>query len=116
MKPEGYIKREVTKILDKYKPLVYYHMPVLNGLGKPSLDYVGCCCGHYFTIETKAPGKQPTLRQDVTLSQVIAAQGKTFVINAVIGDDMDELEFWLERHVLSFHRRCASSGATGEHG
>ena len=28
------------------------------------MDFLGCYRGRFFAIETKAPGKKPTLRQD----------------------------------------------------
>lgn len=58
----------------------------------PTLDYIGCCQGVFFVIETKRPGKLPTPRQEATIASVIKAQGKAFVIDG----DTTELEEWLK--------------------
>ena len=92
MTPEGRVKDNVKKILKKYR--TYYHMVVQNGMGAPSLDFVGCHYGDFFAVETKAPGKKPTPRQEVTMEAMEKAGGRTFV---VAGDEgMEELEEWLE--------------------
>lgn len=90
--PEGKVKTRVKSILKKHK--VYYHMPVQNGMGAPSLDFTCCCNGHYFAIETKAGKKGPTPRQEETIKMIEAAGGKTFLVNDVSGEV--ELENWLE--------------------
>ena len=87
--PEGIVKDKVKKVLKRCG--VYYHMPVVNGLGKPTLDFVGCADGGFFAIETKAPGKKPTPRQELTIAEMRAAGGKVFVIDG----DTTELEAWL---------------------
>lgn len=89
MTPEGRTKAKVKRVLGK--PGIYFHMPVQNGMGAPTLDFVGCAAGQFFAIETKAPGKKPTPRQEITISQMQAAGGKVFVIDG----DTTELEAWL---------------------
>ena len=93
MTPEGRVKAAIDKVL-KAAPYCYYHKPVQNGMGAPTLDYVGCSRGRYFTIEAKAPGKEPTARQKATLEQVQYAGGTTFVIDGP-GEAMDFLTEWL---------------------
>jgi penicillin-binding protein-related factor A (putative recombinase) len=66
-------------------------MPVQGGYGQSTLDYIGCHNGRFFSIETKAPGKKPTDRQNMIIDQMNAAGGKTFVIDG----DLEELEEWL---------------------
>ena len=56
--PEGKVKEKVKKLLKAHG--AYYHMPVQNGMGAPSLDFIGCHRGLYYGIETKAGNKQPT--------------------------------------------------------
>lgn len=90
--PEGRVKEAVRKLLVKYG--TYYHMPVLNGMGKPTLDFVCCHNGHFFAIETKAAGKHLTPRQEVTKSEIEFAHGKVFVVEGDKG--MIELEDWLK--------------------
>jgi len=88
--PESKIKEQVKVLLRKYQ--AYFHMPVMNGLGAPTLDFVCCLKGRYFGIETKAPGKKPTPRQENTMKQIREAGGLAFVIDG----DMTILETWLK--------------------
>lgn len=89
--PENKVKQKVRKLLDEYG--AYRHSPVQNGMGAPSLDFVGCHFGRYYAIETKAGNKQPTPRQKLTIESIQAAGGKVFVINEETGTG--ELEEWL---------------------
>ena len=77
--PEGKIKGRIKRVLNKYQ--VYSHMPVQNGMGSPTLDYVCCWRGLYIGIEAKAPGKKPTPRQEKTMSKIRAAGGFAFVVS-----------------------------------
>lgn len=95
MTPEGKVKEKVKKLLKLFNNRVYYHMPVQNGMGMPSLDFI-CCAkslfgGLYFAIETKAPGGGLTPRQQVTVDFMANAGGKVFVIDG----DTTALEQWL---------------------
>lgn len=89
--PESKVKEAVKKLLKERG--AYYHMPVQNGMGKPSLDFVGCYRGKFFAIETKAAGKKPTLRQQATIAEMEAAGAAVFVVAGDFG--MDELRWWL---------------------
>lgn len=91
--PESKVKEAVRKLLLKYDS--YYHMPVLTGFGKPSLDFVCCHNGRYFAVETKAAGKHLTERQEHTKSEIEFAHGKVFVVEGDHG--MVELEEWLKQ-------------------
>lgn len=93
MTPEGKVKAKVKDVLRKHG--VYWHCPVMNGMGAPSLDFVCCHKGLYFAIETKAGNKQPTPRQETTINQIRLAGGLAFVINEVTG--LSDLEDWLTR-------------------
>ena len=77
--PEGKIKSSIKKILNKHG--VYSHMPVQNGMGAPSLDFVCCFKSFYLAIEAKAPGKKPTERQKKTMRKIRAAGGYAFVVH-----------------------------------
>ena len=90
MTPEGAVKNEVKKLLKEYD--VYYHMPVQNGMGAPTLDFVGCCNGLYFAVETKAPGKKPTPRQEVTITSMRKSGAAVFVIDGAL----TKLRWWLD--------------------
>jgi len=89
--PEGKVKEKVKKLLKEHG--AYWHCPVQNGMGAPSLDFVCCYRGRYFAIEPKAGNKKPTPRQELTIKQIRDAEGLAFVINEESG--MDELEDWL---------------------
>jgi hypothetical protein len=86
--PEGKIKAKVKKLLNRHK--VYSHMPVQNGMGSPTLDFVCCFLGAYLAIETKAPGKKPTPRQQKTMGQIRAAEGLALVVSC--DDDIEKLD------------------------
>lgn len=90
MTPEGKVKTRVKLVLSSHG--AYWHCPVQNGMGAPSLDFICCFKGRYFAVETKAPGKKPTPRQEITISEIEKAGGKVFVIDG----DCSELDGWLE--------------------
>lgn len=79
MTPEGKVKAEVKKLLKRYG--VYWHCPVQNGMGSPSLDFVCCADSYYLAIETKAPGKKPTPRQENTMLDIRKAGGFAVVVD-----------------------------------
>lgn len=91
--PEGKVKIRVKKVLAEFS--AWYHMPVQNGMGAPSLDFVGCFLGWFFAVETKAGDKQPTPRQEHTMQQMRAAGAEVFLVNEVSG--LDLLRNWLTR-------------------
>jgi len=81
MTPEGKIKAMVKRGLDKL-PRVYRFMPVQNGMGAPGLDFFLCINGVFVAIETKAPGKKLTPRQETTMQEICAAGGFAFMIDS----------------------------------
>ena len=91
--PEGRVKAQLKKLLGEHG--AYYHMPVQNGMGAPSLDFICCHRGCYFGIETKAGNKKPTPRQENTMTQIRLAGGLAFLVNEIEG--LDELREWLTR-------------------
>lgn len=92
MTPEGKVKDRVKKLLKEAG--AYYHLPVLNGMGAPTLDIIGCHRGAFFAIETKAPGKKPTERQLQTMEAMSAAGGTVFVVDGS-GASMATVRAWL---------------------
>jgi hypothetical protein len=90
--PEGKVKEQVKRVLRKHG--VYWHCPVQNGMGAPSLDFVCCHRGLYFAVETKSPGKKPTPRQLLTIADIELTGGKVFVIDG----DTTELDDWLKEN------------------
>lgn len=90
--PEGKIKDQVKQVLKHYD--AYWHAPMQNGMGAPTLDFICCYKGQYFAVETKADEKtKPTLRQIITIGKIEAAGGKVFVIGGATG--LMELTDWL---------------------
>jgi hypothetical protein len=84
MTPEGRVKARIDKALKALRDaghLIYWHKPVQNGMGAPTLDYIGCSYGRYFAIEAKAPGEKPTLRQELTMAEIRGAGGQAFVVS-----------------------------------
>lgn len=90
--PESKVKAQIRALLKEYG--AYWHMPVQNGMGAPSLDFVGCHGGLFYAIEAKAGNKQPTPRQESTIAAMRAAGAKVFVVNEVSG--LPELRQWLQ--------------------
>jgi hypothetical protein len=77
--------REDTKnggyIVDKLKA----YWPVPAGFGASDLDCIVCYYGRTIAIETKAPGKKPTPRQELTIAQYRGAGAMVFVISGELG-------------------------------
>lgn len=93
--PEGKIKNEVKKVLAEFMeqdhmtmyPKLKPFWPVQNGMGSPSLDCLVCYRGLLIAIETKAPGKRPTPRQETTMAEYRAAGAIVLVIDGEKGYD-----------------------------
>ena len=75
---EERVKNHVKKLLKKYA--AHYFMPVQSGYGGQSLDFLCCHKGRFFAVETKAPGKHLTPRQDLIRDEIQTAGGTVFVI------------------------------------
>lgn len=95
--PESIVKNKVKKVLDKFKSKLDGFWPVPSGYGESHLDYVGCLCGRFFAIETKAPGKKPTPRQMERIRRVELAGGLVFVID---GTEATTTYDQLEAHLM----------------
>lgn len=104
MTPEGKVKARIKKLLNKYG--AYSHMPVQNGMGAPTLDYVCCYGGLYLAIEAKAEGKKPSKRQLKTMSQISAAGG----VALCVGTNEADFEV-LEKLLKAFHGKRISFNA-----
>lgn len=79
MTEEARVKLRVKEILKNYA--CYQYWPVTNGMGAPTLDCIGCYKTKFFSIETKAPGKHPTPRQEVTMKAMRDAGAAVFVVD-----------------------------------
>ena len=93
--PEARVKAKLRKLLAGYTGL-YTYWPVPSGYGKTTLDVLGCYRGRFFSIETKADGKKPTLRQVGELKSIAQAMGEVFVISGTDSPVFDDLRCWLD--------------------
>jgi hypothetical protein len=78
---EASVKKAVKERLEEIG--AYQHWPVQYGWGKRTLDCIGCYRSLYFAVETKKPGKLPTLNQKTTMQQIQDAGGLVFVVDTV---------------------------------
>jgi hypothetical protein len=110
--PEGKVKRKVSAILAEFASTTYYTMPVPGGYGESTLDYVGCHCGLFFSVETKEPGKKPTPRQDMIIRMMRRSGAKVFVIDSVNGQ-LEQFKEWL--HAVQEQSRPGGVGEKEPH-
>lgn len=93
--PEGRVKDKLRKLLKEY-PGLYSYWPVPMGYGRTTLDMLGCYRGRFFSVETKAEGKKPTLKQTVELQNIERAMGHAFVISGVSDPEFGKVREWLD--------------------
>ena len=97
--PEGKVKDKVKKLLTLFG--AYQHWPVQTGFGAPALDCNGIHVGRGFAVETKAPGKKLTPRQELIKRDIEAAGGVVFVVGEKLAgksySGMRELAHWLQQ-------------------
>lgn len=98
MTPEGKVKEKIKQVLREHG--AYYHMPVQNGMGKPSLDFIGCINGRFIAVEAKAERGSLTLRQKATIADMEAAGAFVLVIQGVDDPAFDQLERYLRLNSL----------------
>jgi hypothetical protein len=70
---EGLLKDKIKKALNEHK--IYYFMPVQTGYGATTVDFLCCVLGRFVGIETKAPGRKPTRRQQLVMEQIEGSSG-----------------------------------------
>lgn len=99
MTPEGRVKMKVKRALAQH----YRFMPVQNGMGAPSLDFLYCICGKFVAVETKVPGKLLTDRQRQTAEEIAKNGGLVFVVR----DDEDIVQML---QAISWHVRSDQAG------
>ena len=97
--PEGRVKDAVKRVLKQHEGGMWYYMPVPSGYGRSVLDFMGAYFGHAFAIETKAPGKKPTDRQQACIDEMRNAGIMVFVIDGQ-NDGLEELKVWLAKILL----------------
>jgi hypothetical protein len=93
--PEGLVKTKVRELFAQYDGM-YSYWPVPSGYGRTTVDIIGCFRGRFFSVETKADGKKPTLRQTQELSNIELAMGAAFVIAGVDDPALERLRSWLD--------------------
>jgi hypothetical protein len=98
--PEARVKAKLRKLLGKYTG-IYTYWPVPFGYGRTTLDVLGCYRGRFFSVETKAEGKKPTLRQMGELEHIAEAMGKSFVITGTDSPVFEDLRCWLDELTLT---------------
>lgn len=96
MTPEGKVKATVKSLFAEFGEHLYQFWPVQTGYGAPTLDCLAMLHGVGFAVETKAPGKVPTARQDRTIYEIKAAGGMAFVVDGS-ETSLEELRVWMYR-------------------
>lgn len=80
MTPEAKVKKEIKKLLHKYK--IYYIMPRPGIFGAPvgTADFICCLCGYFIAIEAKAANGHERGVQATRRGEVITAGGMGFIV------------------------------------
>ena len=81
MTPEGKVKKEIKAWLKGQG--AYFFMPVQTGYGAATVDFLVCLHGVFVGIETKAPGKKPTPRQELVMHAITAAGGNAYCVTSL---------------------------------
>jgi hypothetical protein len=96
---EKTVKERVKKLLREHG--CYWFMPVQSGYGSATLDFLGSHRGRFFAVETKAPGKRLSPRQELVKEEIEKAAGKVFVVGEAYYEEantfsgMELLEAWI---------------------
>jgi hypothetical protein len=77
---EKTIKNYVRKRLKELGAFQYWPVPTV--WGSAGVDVLACYKSRFIAIETKAPGKLPTVRQTLILREVEKAGGRIFLIDS----------------------------------
>lgn len=99
---EKIVKARIKKLLDSFKPDVWYFMPFMSGMGRAGIpDFIINCNGKFIAVEAKAsPDRQPTVVQQRELSAILQAGGTSLVIHS---DNIKDLSDTL-RGILGLER------------
>lgn len=107
--PEVKVKEKIDDVLNAYAPHVWYRKIVTNGMGKPVLDYTGCCCGDFFSIEAKAEWKDLSPQQANTWKEIEDSGGQVFKVRAIDDEQaLNEIDNWIHMRVMQRKRRIQS--------
>jgi hypothetical protein len=78
MTPEGEVKEEIKRNLDKLG--VYYFCPVQMGYGKRTVDFLCCVNGKFVGIEAKAIGGKKLTKQQASILNKIMVSGGVGIV------------------------------------
>lgn len=95
---ESHVKNEVKKAFAAVDnpDMLYSFMSVPNRYGTSTLDFICVYKGVPFAIETKAPGKRPTGRQQKIAQDLLTAGCTVFVIDNITKSALSLLKVFLE--------------------
>lgn len=87
--PEGRTKDRVRAAIEDAG--AYFFMPVQQGFGRPTLDFLGArpTDGKMFAVETKSKNHHPTARQKKIMRDMVRANVTVFIIDDENGDGVD---------------------------
>jgi hypothetical protein len=86
---EAMVKKKIKEVLAKHNCWCY--MPVPGGFGASTIDFLCAKNGRMFGIEAKAPGKIPTKRQILIMTEMRGHNIPAFVRDG----NIEELEQWI---------------------
>ena len=108
MTPEGRVKRLTRQLLEEFgvqeakdagvpgKHDGWYFMPGQNGYGVKGIpDFVGHYKGFFFSIETKAPGKEPKVFQELQMKAIRESGGAVFMVDGE--HSLLHVRLWLDK-------------------
>lgn len=79
MTTEKKVKDLIKEKFKGYGSDLWYYMIVPMGYGRRGVpDFIGCYLGHFYGVEAKREGKDPTPWQDREMEAIRAAGGKIF--------------------------------------
>lgn len=120
MTPEGIVKKNVKKILDRWKPHVWYFMPVSSGYGAHGIpDFICCVHGQFFSIECKGTvNATPTDLQAAQMVGIHDAQGYAITVGKDREDVVETyinmiISKWATLDVTNSTGNTGPVGATG---
>jgi hypothetical protein len=95
--PEGTVKDGIKVVLDAKGTDLYYFMPVQQGFGKRTVDFLVCYKGMFLAIEAKRSGARAKKFQADLLETIRDAHG-----HGMVTDDARDVEKLLDYIDRSF--------------
>ena len=95
---EEWVKKEVKKILNQYKPRLHWWMPAAGMYGVSGQhDFLICQDGMFWSIETKCGNNIPTDNQITFALAIKKAGGFSLMINEKNIDEVKRIAEYLNR-------------------